>query len=186
MIDKLGERTILVTLLPEDMRAYMLDFNAGVDGEQIRSGLTRLMYRVGEECGMDHRDKSYLIEALPGRDGCLLIISVRHMKRRRRYRIKRERIHDCCRFESADDMLDWLHRGKIPSELGYTLYLFDGTYYMLPDRPLSQAVKNTLNEYGRLTGENLIFIARVREYGTEVKRKFPTLPQPKYASIAAI
>ena len=100
-IDRLGERTILVTLMRDDMTRYSLDFNDDADGERTRRGLTRLMYRVGEECGLNHRDKSYLIEALPGKESCLLIISVRVAKTRRRYRIKRENAVDVCRFSGV-------------------------------------------------------------------------------------
>ena len=72
-IDRLSQGMILVTLMDDDMRRYSLDFNDAADGERTRRGLTRLMYRVGEECGIDHRDKCYLIEALPGKESyCLL------------------------------------------------------------------------------------------------------------------
>ena len=60
--------------MTDDLQRYDLDFEAA-DSDATRKGLTRLMYRVGEECGLNHRDKSYLIEALPGKESCLLIIS---------------------------------------------------------------------------------------------------------------
>ena len=109
-IDRLGEGMILVTLMQDDMRRYRLDFGDAADGDDTRRGLTRLMLHVGEECGLNHRDKCYLIEALPGKESCLLIISVRSNKARRRWRIKRENTVDCCRFASSDDLLDWLAR----------------------------------------------------------------------------
>lgn len=161
MIDRLGEKTILVTLMRDDMRRYELDFDAAAT-ESTRRGLTRLMYRVGEECGLDHRDKSYLIEALPGRESCLLIISVRVTKSRRRYRIKRESLCECCRFLSADDMLDWMARAD-SARLGYRLYRLGQEYFLLPEYPLSEQECCILNEYGSVTRESPVAVARIRE-----------------------
>ena len=100
-IDRLSEGMILVTLMRDDMTRYSLDFNDDADGERTRRGLTRLMVRVGTECGLDHHNKCYLIEALPSRDCCLLIISVRRT-RRKKYRIKREKTRAICEFDTAE------------------------------------------------------------------------------------
>lgn len=183
MIDRVGERTILVTLMRDDMRRYDLDFEEAAN-ESTRRGLTRLMYRVGEECGLDHRDKSYLIEALPGKESCLLIISVRVTKTRRRYRIKRDRLLDCCRFDSADDLLDWMARGD-SERLSYRLYRRGGEYYLLPEYPLSDQERCILNEYGTVLQESAVALARVCETAEPVschlcRRHF------RYISSAAI
>lgn len=182
-IDRLGEGMILVTLMNDDMSRYSLDFKEEADGERTRRGLTRLMYRVGEECGLNHRDKCYLIEALPGKESCLLIISVRAKKARRRYRIKRENRVDCCRFLSLDDLLLWMNRPE-SSRLGYALYQ-TGDYYLLPDYPLSKAEQSILNEYGSVTHESPIAVARIREHGI-LLREHPRRHYFKYASRAAI
>lgn len=166
-IDRLGEKTILVTLLRDEMARYQLDFDSGADGDNTRMGLTRLMYKVGEECGLDHSGKSYLIEALPGKEGCLLIISVRIGKSRRRYRIKRERRIDCCRFTSADDLLDWMARPE-SSRMGYTLSEYENGYYLLPEYPLTKAERGLLNEYGCVLQASPVAAARIREGGRTV------------------
>lgn len=163
-IDRLGESMILVTLMLDDMRRYQLDFDGSADSRTTRRGLTKLMVQVGEECGMDHRGKSYLIEALPAKDSCLLIISVRAGRPRRRYRIKRERTADCCCFASADELLDWLSR-PLGVHTGYALYLSGGRYYLLPEYPWTASECAALNEYGTVTRESPVAVARIREHG---------------------
>ncbi len=169
-IDRLGESTILVTLMRDDMRRYDLDFEASADAAETRQGLTRLMYRVGEECGLNHRDKSYLVEALPGKESCLLIISVRSGKPRKRYRIKRETTVECCVFQRCDDFLDWLSRPE-SAALGYSLYALSGCYYLLPTYPLNPAESVLLNEYGAVTKKSPVAAARIREHGTFLREQ---------------
>ena len=184
-IDRLSQGMILVTLMDDDMRRYSLDFNDAADGERTRRGLTRLMYRVGEECGIDHRDKCYLIEALPGKESCLLIISVRAEKSRRRYRIKRENTVDCCRFLSVDELLLWLQRPE-SVRMGYALYQSQGSYCLLPEYPLSKSERCILNEYGVICRESPVAVARIREYGTLLREQSRRHRHLKYASSAAI
>jgi len=184
-IDRLGEKTILVTLMRDDMQRYDLDFETAADGAGTRRGLTRLMIYVGEECGLDHRGKSYLIEALPGKDSCLLIISVRTNKPRRRYRIKRVSGVDCCRFGCVDDLLDWLSRPE-SDRLSYSLYKERDCYYLLPEFPLTASERGILNEYGSVAPESPVAVARLREHGVQLRGVSRRRRHFKYASSAAI
>ena len=184
-IDRLGEGMILVTLMQDDMSRYSLDFNASAEGEDTRRGLTRLMLRVGEECGLDHRDKCYLIEALPGKESCLLIISVRSSKPRRRWRIKRENQQECCRFPTADDLLDWLSRPE-SARFSYALYEVGCSYYLIPEYPLSDADRCLISEFGVVTDESPIAIARIRENGRLLREHSRRRRHPRYISSAAI
>ena len=172
-VDRVGEETILVTLDRDDMTRYSIDFSSD-DCGGIQQGLTRLMVRVGEACGLDHRDKSYLIEALPAGDSCLLIISVRTVKRRRIYRIKRVRTVECCVILSCDDLLDVLRLDRIG---GFRLYCSANRYYLFPDRPLSDRTRAILNEYGAVIGMKAVAAARIAEYGEPLAERFtrPTL-----------
>lgn len=183
-IDRLGEETILVTLLRDDMLRYHLDFNTA-EGDSTRRGLTDLMVRIGEECGLDHRGKSYLIEALPGRESCLLIISVRISGTRRRWRIKRDRRVDCCVFSDADDLLDWFARPE-SAHMGYTLYAADGRYYLMPEYPLSDGERGLLNEFGCVTRESPVAAARIRERGRLLTGHNRRRGYLRYASSAAM
>ena len=162
-IDKLTQDTILVTLTGDDMGRYALDFDSA--DEATRSGLKRLICRIGEECGLSHKDKSYLIEALAGKDSCLLIISAHPVKKRKTYRVKRERRLECCRFESADGLLGFMAQA---SDLIYTLYSHGGGYVLLPCLPLSPRQRGLLNEYGAVREISAVAAERVREYGTEI------------------
>ena len=159
-VDQLSEGTILVALEPDDMARYALDFTHG-DTADARRGLTRLLCRVGEECGLKESDSSYLIEALPAGDSALLIISVRPVRQRRRWRIKRERRCDVCRFGDLDALIA-LDPARLP--FGYELY-DRGGYQMIPDRPLNPRLSALLNEYGAVGTLTAVELARLREYG---------------------
>ena len=162
-IDKIRQDTILVTLNDKDMERYELDFGSAY--ERARAGLMRLMRRVGDECGLSHDDKRYLIEALPGGDSCLLIISVYAVKRRRLYRVKKERKLECCRFSSADGLLDYLDRSP---ELSFEVYRYKNGYVLFPELPLSPRLRGELNEFGCVIEMKTVEAARVREYGAQV------------------
>lgn len=160
-VEMVDRGTILVSLGQDDMLRYSLRMDD--KAEKIKTGLRELLCRVGEICGLDHRGKSYLIEALPSKSGCLLIISVRQVKRRRVYRIKRDRTRQLCVFFHADAMLDY--RLSEHQQSGYAVYRYDGRYVLLPSRSASESAIGRLSEYGELYPVSEVVFARVREHG---------------------
>ena len=157
-IEMLDRGTILVSMKNEELREYALDFS---QADTAETGLKNLLLHVGAVCGLDQRGKSFLIEALPARSGCLLIISVHAVKRRRRYRIKRAEKTDVCIFCSADDMLDCL--GGL--SFGYSLYLYTGKYVLLPASSAPESAVQRLCEFGELHALSRTAAARIAEYG---------------------
>ncbi len=156
-IEMLDKQLILVSLCEEDMLTYRL----GSD-ESAEQGLRELMLYIGEECGLDHRGKSYLIEVMPSAKGCLLIISVRQAKRRKLYRVKRRALSDVCVFFDADAMLDFL---SLKSGMcGYAVYRYRERYILLPDVS-DEGLLSLLSEYGELYPVSTALMARVREHG---------------------
>ncbi len=161
-IDRLNQETILVTMAAQDMRDYALDFENDTKPEQLHSGLRRLLYLVGETCAFSPRGKRFSVEALPAREGCLLVICV-HPARRRIYRIKGGRVRLYV-FVGADDLLDWL---LLKEDLRYTLYRYRSRYVLIPAQPAqkAQSVLRRLTEYAVPLPADRITAARVREYG---------------------
>ena len=166
-IDMLDRKTILVTLQQEDMREYALDFQSQEDADKMRRGLKELLIRIGEECRLDHRGKSYLIEALPAQESCLLIISVRRT-RRKKYRIKRESTRTICTFDTADMLLDWMD-SDCANGFCYQLYRYQERYILLPFMSTPSSALAPLSEYGCLTPVSTVAAARIQEYGTLLK-----------------
>ena len=174
-VDMLDTGVILVSMGDTEMRAYTLDFSERADSERVKSGLIELLYRIGEICGVDYSGKSCLVEALPAKSGCLLVISVRPVRRRRVYRIKRPITRDVCIFSSADPLLDYLQRcsGRIA---GYTDYRYNGEYALIPEVYSASALAE-LSEYGRLLSVSPIAAARIEEFGEAVlQRRHRRLP----------
>lgn len=159
-VEMIGEKIILVSLGEGDMRRYSLTLNGDVD--KVQSGLRDLLCRVGKICGLDHRGKSYLIEALPSNKGCLLIISVHAVKHRRKFRIKRSQARELCVFFDADAMLDFWISG---SQGGYAVYEYEGRYILLPFASATENSMVQLSEYGELYPVSNAVFSRIREHG---------------------
>lgn len=159
-IEMIGEKTILVSLCDGDMRRYSLSLEG--DNEKVQSGLKALLCRVGELCGLDHRGKSYLIEVLPSKKGCLLIISVHAVRRRRVFRVKRTQARQLCVFFDADAMLDFW---RSQPRGGYAVYWYEGRYVLLPAVSATENKMARLSEYGELYPVSESVFARVREHG---------------------
>lgn len=166
-IEIMDKGTILVSLKKEDMRTYSLNFDENTSGCP-ENGLKRLLYHVGETCGLDHKGKSYLIEALPSSDGCLLIISVRKAKYRKKYRIKRSKGADAYVFFDCDAMLDYcrLYRG----DAGYAVYRYKERYILIPSRA-SDGAFECLCEYAERCSLSDTAIAHIREFGQLLREK---------------
>lgn len=156
--------TILVSLSQEDMRRYAFR----PEDNAPQAALQKLMRHVGDVCGLDHRGKSYLVEALPCRAGCLLIITVRAVKRRRIYHIKRRRTRQLCVFFDADAMLDFLREGL---KGGYALYRYEGRYVLLPGLSAGEEELSRLSEYGELYEAPQAATARVCEHGALLRQQ---------------
>lgn len=164
-IDRLSGGTILVAMAAEDLADYQLDFGSRSQLSTVQSGLKRLICHVGERCAFSPHGRSFLVEALPSDGGCLLLISVRPA-RRRVYRVKGGCPRTMCVFTHVDDLLDWMNR---ENGLSFTLYRFRGMLVLLPAQSPTRAQQRLLGEYGRLITANKIMLARVREYGDEIK-----------------
>ena len=168
-VEMLDTGVILVSLCEGDMRTYTLDFSDGADADDLRGGLVALLYRVGEICGVDYSGKSCLVEALPAKDGCMLIISLRAVRHGRIYRVKRPVLRDICAFFDCDSMLDYISK-RSDSLAAFSLYLYDDVYYLIPDVCSSRTAAQ-LSEYGRLMSVSPVAVARVRENGRVILRR---------------
>ena len=165
-IDLLDRGTILVSLGAKEMQAYSLRFDKGIGCAE--NGLKKLLGQLGEICGAERRGKSFLIEALPAKDGCLLIISVHAAKYRKKYRIKRAASRMCIFFD-ADAMLDYLSAAK--GMEAFSLYRYEGRYILLAPESAPDSALSLLSEYGELCPAGAAEEARVREYGSLLLQK---------------
>ena len=163
-IELLDKGTILVSLCAKDMDAYSLNFDEET-AKCPEKGLKRLLYQIGETCGLDHSGKSYLIEALPSRGGCLLIISICRAKYRKKYRVKRERRAQLYVFFDADAMLDY--RALHPDEEGYSVYRYRDRFVLIP----WGIAPADIIEYAESCPLSDTMIAHVKEYGALLWQK---------------
>ena len=159
-IDQLETGTVLVSMESEDMRRYQLDLTPQSDLASFKKGLLKVVRQVQDKCGLTGRGESYLVEALPGKNGCLLMITVHTvMPKRRVYRVRRSG-NAAWVFDSADAMLDCMHARLMPEK--YELYLFYGSYILLTDIGAGSAA---LSEYAVSVRMSRSTPARIREYG---------------------
>lgn len=162
-IEMLETGTVLVSIEAEDMPEYQLDFSSHSDPAAQKKAVLRVLREVQLSCGMTGRGESYLVEALPGKSGCLLLITVHTAEHKRRvYRVKREH-RAAYVFFSADAMLDCMLAGLMPKD--YEIYLLRGSYVLLTEQT---EAGQRLTEYAVPVRMSRLIVERILEYGKRV------------------
>ncbi len=168
-IEQLDTRKVLISLCNEDMESFDLRFNdMSFCDEHSKKVLLRLMRLACVKTGLELKKGTVLMEALPHRSGCLLLVTLMEKAVRKTYRIKRLKDFPCFVFEDAEEMLScaeslgskdiYMHRNS--------LWLYMGRYYLLFDYPvISPVCRGVLCEYAREIKGTAVTLSRIRENG---------------------
>ena len=131
-IEQLGESRVLIVLKSEDMRDFELDYGTlGFSDAHSRRILSRLLTLACTKTGMKTEGRRMLVEALPHRSGCLILLTLTENERKKRYRIKKKPGRICCAFDSADGLLaaaEALGGRVLPPN---RLYGMNGRFYLV-------------------------------------------------------
>lgn len=166
-IEQLDSCRVLIVLKAEDMRDFSLEYNTlSFSDAHSRRILSRLLTLACSKTGMDVTNKKMLVEALPHKNGCLILLTLSPKKKRKSYKIKRDRKKLCCIFKDVDGLLDasMALRGKIlPRNRAYRL---KEKYYLIIDsRPVSLSALGTLTEFCETVSCSPAAAARIEENG---------------------
>ncbi len=172
-IEKIDSERILIALCDEDMKSFSLEFESmTLTNPYVRETLKSLLSFASVETGISVYNKKMLIEAIPYKNGCLLLITLKAKEHKRKvYRIKEIRPLIFC-FDDVESLLRCIcelykrHDRKIRSD---AYKLFDK--YILTIRPysrVSQYYTDIIGEFGeRISGGALTF-SRICEYGNVI------------------
>ena len=145
-IQKLQSGKLLILMKNEELARYGLSFqNMHENDEPTKRFLKRLAAVSSTALSLCAR--GCVVEALPGGEECILIVSP--ARGRRTYRIKRTPLPEAFRFETVDDLLDAYRRicsgGRLNAPQAQIL---GGAFVLCFDRPLSGRESHILSEYG--------------------------------------
>lgn len=170
-VEQIDSSKVLISLCNEDLSEYSLRFDTmSFNDPHSRRILNKLLTIACGKTGIkQEKDKSMLVEAMPHSNGCLILLTMNHKKKKRTvYRIKKNNSGWCCRFENAGDFLSCMETLCKRGETLYRAYayLYSGRYYLfLEQSKLPQKVCANLSEFGRLQKKDCLFNKRLSEGG---------------------
>ena len=171
LIEQVDETRLMILLSAKDLEDLGLTF-AELDWQEdkCRTMMETLLQKAFEETGFSAEGKRMLIEAAPGADGCVIVVTLLPRKdTRKRYKRKEQPEMLLYEFENAEALLAAAHRlaGRedVPQE--GKLLEKEGRYYLalFTVKPLTRAARALLNEYARPAGRGTAAAAHLLEYG---------------------
>lgn len=172
-VEQLDKARVLISLKAEDMDTYAISIDKlNLNNKSTKEALTRLMKLALDKVGISTGNKAVLVEAMPHREGLLILVTVDLMRKLRRvYHIKKPYMMPCCRFENAEGLLSCVERIKteeikLPKN---SLWQYREKFYLLFDfTGISPRAGAALSEYARCFSVSLTGIARIKELGREL------------------
>ncbi len=168
-IEQLDASKVLISLGSEDMKSFELEFSSmSFYSEHSKKVLLRLLQLACMKAGISAKSKSVLMEALPHKSGCLLLVTMLEEKGPKTYKVKRVTSQVCFEFESAEAMLCaaqelFLSRQKLK---GNSLWLLEGRYYLMFDYPrVHRGISEIAGAYGRERRCTRVQVSRIKESG---------------------
>ena len=173
IIERVDEMRLMIVLAREDMMKYDLSFST-LDWRDFHSRkvIKQLLGLAREKTGFITQGKRMMIEAAPGGDGCLILVTLLHSgrsKRRNVYKIKRPSSVFVYEFSAAEDLMCVMERlyrlPRYPESA--SLLLLKGKYRLVlsVQGDLSPAAESLLSEYGKFIGKTRAAAASTLEHG---------------------
>lgn len=173
IIEKLDKSRVLVSLGLKDMDTYAIDIDKlNLKEKTAKETLRNLLKLALERVGISAQNKAVLVEAMPHKDGMLIMVTVDFMgKLRKTYRIKRPSVQLVCIFSDVEKLLscsELIKCGKIKL-LPNSLWQYKNEFYVIFEYTgLSSRAKAVLSEYAVLQSLSRVKIARIKEAGKEI------------------
>lgn len=162
---------LMIVLAREDMVKYNLSFSE-LDwcDHHSRDAIKKLLTLAQEQTGFCTKGRRMLIEAAPGGEGCLILVTLlRAGDKRKVYRVKQPCGIFVFEFEEAEALLCALERlfasGRYPERA--QLVLFQDRYRLVLHAlgGLSSPAQALLSEYGKPVGKGKPAQAAAIEHG---------------------
>lgn len=173
IVEQLDRTRVLISLKPQDMDTYAISIDKlNIKDKACKDTLKVLLKTALDKVGISTEDKAVLVEAMPHREGVLILVTVDFMRHiRKTYRIKKPRMLPCCKFDSAEGLLSCVEHIKAEKLklLPNTLWQYKNEYYLLFEfSGITPKAKAVLSEYALCHSLSLARLARIKEAGKEL------------------
>lgn len=173
-IEQIDPSKVLIVLGSDDMKDFSLEYSTlSFSDPHSRRILSRLLTLACSKTGMSIDNKKMLVEALPHKSGCLILLTLSPKQKRRLYRVKRSDKKLCCVFEDVDALIDASVAIRNTTSLPKnSAYFLDDRYYLLVDsKPVSLYTMAILEEFSECYVCSRVAAARIEENGREIARE---------------
>ena len=172
-IEKLDKTRVLISLGIKDMDTYAINIDKlNLKEKDTKETLRDLLKLAVERVGISAQNRAVLIEAMPHKEGMLILITVDFIgKLRKTYRIKRPSMQPVCRFSDAEKLLscaELIKQGKIKLPQNSLWQYKNELYIIFEYAGVSSKAKAVLSEYALCGSLSRVRVARINEAGKEI------------------
>ena len=167
-IEQIDRSKVMIVLGSNDMKDFSLEYNTlSFSDPHSRKILSRLLTLACSKTGMSIDNKKMLVEALPHKSGCLIVLTLKPKTKRRVYRVKKPDKCLCCIFGGVDGLINSAValKGSLPDN---RVYFFNNKYYLLIEGNTSLYTLARLEEFSDCYMCSKTAAARVAEAGKEL------------------
>ena len=172
-IEKLDKSRVLISLGLKDMDTYAISIDKlNLKEKDTKETLRNLLELALERVGVSAENRAVLVEAMPHKNGMLILITIDFRKAlRKTYRIKKPKMQPVCKFNCAENLLCCVEliKGdniKLPPN---SLWQYKNELYVIFEYAgISAKAKAVLSEYARCESLSLVRVARIKEAGKEI------------------
>ena len=169
-IETLGEGRVLVSLKTQDIDRYRINIEKlNLRDEDTKESLKSLMSLALKESGINPQGRAVLVEAMPHKDGMLILITVDYVKKLRKvYKVKRPSMLPVCRFKNAEELLGCVERlmsEKVSSGANSLWQYGEELYLIFASSVISPRARVVLSEFSLCQSMSMMKIARIKEAG---------------------
>ena len=172
-IEKLDKSRVLISLCQKDMDTYAISIDKlNLKDIKSKQTLKDLLKLALDKAGISAENKAVLVEAMPYKEGMLILITVDFAKNiRKTYKVKKPMMQPVCRFLSAEGLLSCAERLKAEGTtlLSNSLWQYKNQLYVIFEYAgTSPKAKAVLSEYALCQSLSLGSVARIKEAGKEI------------------
>ena len=113
-VEQLDKARVLISLKLQDMEAYAISIDKlNIKDSNSKEALRSILRYAFEKFGINTENKAVLVEAMPHREGMIILVTVDALHSLRKvYRIKKPKTRQVCRFDSAEGLLSCIEHLK--------------------------------------------------------------------------
>ena len=167
-IEQIDPSKVMIVLGSNDMKDFSLEYSTlSFKDPHSRKILSRLLTLACSKTGMSTDNKKMLVEALPHKSGCLILLTLKPKAKRRVYRVKKSDKCLCCIFSEVERLISAAValRNNLPEN---SIFFCNDKYYLLTEKSIALYPLALLEEFSDCYICSKIAAAKVREAGKEL------------------